>query len=300
MPNIRILFLIIALMVPISVFAQDSSIAGTWVLAAADKLLPDGKRVPDYGPNPHGLAIFTADGYYSLQIYRAERLKFSSGDKFKGTLEEYQDASLSMSTGFGRYSVDPVKHTITFHTDRSSVPNRDDTTVVRTYELKGDEISWRVTARQDGSIPITVLKRIRDSQTNRIELSNSDLPVGTPLPVGTSAGVWAGDTLYVSGALDPDLKTHTDTTSQTVGLIKYLQKVLESQKLTLGDVVMMRVYLGGELGKPDFAGMMVGYTQFFGTREQPNKPARTTVQVVLPAGARGGLIEIDLVAVRPK
>ena len=142
-------------------------------------------------------------------------------------------------------------------------------------------------------VPLTA-----SAQTKRIELSNSDLPAGTPLPNGTSVGVWAGDTLYVSGSLDPDLKTHTDTTSQTVGVLQYLKKLLESQKLALGDVVMMHVYLGGELGKPDFDGMMAGYTQFFGTKDQPNKPARTTVQVVLPAGARGALIEIDLVAVR--
>jgi enamine deaminase RidA (YjgF/YER057c/UK114 family) len=132
-------------------------------------------------------------------------------------------------------------------------------------------------------------------KTKRIPLSNSDLPI--------SAAVWAGDTLYVSGSLDPDLKTHTDTTSQTVGLIKDIQKLLESQKLTLSDVVMMHVYLAGDPakdGKMDFAGMMAGYTQFFGTRDQPNKPARTTVQVVLPAGVRGALVEIDLIAVRPK
>ena len=121
-----------------------------------------------------------------------------------------------------------------------------------------------------------------------------------PLPNGTSAAVWAGDTLYVSGSLDPDLKTHPDTTSQTVGILRFLKQLLESQKLTLGDVAMMHIYLGGEPGKPDFDGMMAGYTQFFGTKDQPNKPARTTVQVVLPAGARGGLIEIDLVAVRAK
>jgi enamine deaminase RidA (YjgF/YER057c/UK114 family) len=53
-------------------------------------------------------------------------------------------------------------------------------------------------------------------------------------------------------------------------------------------------------GKMDVAGMTAGYTQFFGTKDQPNKPARTTVRVVLPAGARGGLVEIDLIAVRPK
>jgi len=149
------------LAVSVSAMAQNASIVGTWTLAAADKLLPDGTRVPDYGPNPHGLVIFTANGYYSLQIYRAERLKFASGDKFKGTLEEYQDASLSMSVGFGRYTLDPVKHTLTFQTDRSSVPNRDDTTAVRSYELKGDELSWKVTPRQDGSVPITVLRRVQ-------------------------------------------------------------------------------------------------------------------------------------------
>lgn len=140
---------------------QTPDIVGTWVLAAADKLLPDGTRVQDYGPNPHGLVIFTADGYYSLQIYRAERLKFASGDKFDGTLEEYKEVSLSMSTSFGRYSVDPAKHTITFMRDRSSVPNLDDKTGVDPYELKGDELSWKVAARKDGSIPITALRRAK-------------------------------------------------------------------------------------------------------------------------------------------
>jgi enamine deaminase RidA (YjgF/YER057c/UK114 family) len=133
------------------------------------------------------------------------------------------------------------------------------------------------------------------AQTKRIPLPNSDLPI--------AAAVWAGNTLYVSGWLDPDLKSDRDTRSQTVGILRDIQKLLESQKLTLGDVVMMHVYLGSNpatAGKPDFDGMMAGYTQFFGTRDQPNKPARTTVQVVLPAGDRGALVEIDLIAVRPK
>jgi polyisoprenoid-binding protein YceI len=141
--------------------AQSPSIVGTWVLTAADKLLPDGTRTSDYGENPHGLVIFTADGYYSVQIYRSDRLKFSSGDKFKGTPEEYKDASLGMSVHFGRYTLDPVKNTISFQIDRASVPNLDGTTQVRVYELKVDELSWKVSARSDGSIPITVLRRVR-------------------------------------------------------------------------------------------------------------------------------------------
>ena len=138
-------------------------------------------------------------------------------------------------------------------------------------------------------------------KTKQIPLPASQNPSNSDLPI--SAAVWAGDTLYVSGWLDPDLKTHPDTTSQTVGLIKDIQKLLESQKLTLSDVVMVHVYLGGDPakdGKMDFPGMMAGYSQFFGTRDQPNKPARATVQGVLTAGVRGALIEIDLVAVRPK
>ena len=137
--------------------------------------------------------------------------------------------------------------------------------------------------------------------TKRIPLPPSQNPSNADLPI--SAAVWAGDTLYVSGWLDPEMKTHTDTTSQTVGIIRDIQKLLESQKLTLGDVVMMRVYLGTDPakdGKADFAGMTAGYSQFFGTKDQPNKPARTTLQVVLPAASRGALVEIDLIAVRPK
>ena len=160
--TIKCLSLLVGLLaVSASATAQDTSIVGTWALTAADKILPDGSRVPDYGTNPHGMVIFTANGFYSVQIYRAERLKFASGDKFKGTLEEYQDASLSMSVSFGRYTFDPVTHMVTFQTDRSSVPNRDDTTAVRSYELKGDELSWKVAPRQDGSVPITSLRRVK-------------------------------------------------------------------------------------------------------------------------------------------
>jgi hypothetical protein len=146
---------------PLLATAQTPSIVGTWVVTGAQKLLPDGTRVSDYGPNPHGLVIFTADGYYSVQIYRAERLKFASGDKLKGTPEEYKEASLSTSVHFGRYTVDPAKSAITFHIDRSSFPNQDDTTQVRPYELKGDQLSWKVAPRPDGSIPVTTLRRVR-------------------------------------------------------------------------------------------------------------------------------------------
>ncbi len=133
-----------------------------------------------------------------------------------------------------------------------------------------------------------------------IPLPASQNPSNAVLPI--SGAVWAGNTLYVSGWLDPNMKADTDTQSQVVGIFTDIRKLLESQKLTMGDVAMVHVYLGNNLatdGKPDFSGLTAGYTQFFGTRDQPNKPARTTVQVVLPASSRGALVEVDLVAVRP-
>ncbi len=144
------------------------------------------------------------------------------------------------------------------------------------------------------SLPVAAQSR------KEIPLPASQNPTNASLPI--AAAVWAGNTLYVSGWLDPDMKADTDTKSQTVGILEDVQKLLASQHLTMGDVVSMHVYLGtnpATNGKPDFAGMMAGYTQFFGTRDQPNTPSRTTLQVVLPAASRGALVEIDLIAARP-
>jgi enamine deaminase RidA (YjgF/YER057c/UK114 family) len=135
------------------------------------------------------------------------------------------------------------------------------------------------------------------SQTVRIPLpNNSTFPI--------SAGVWVGDTLYLSGMLAPSISTPTpgDTQAQTVGAIKTIEAALQAQKLTLGDVVMMHVYLAGDPangGKMDFKGFMAGYTQFFGTKEQPNKPARSAMQVAALA-APTALVEIEVIAVKPK
>ena len=136
------------------------------------------------------------------------------------------------------------------------------------------------------------------AETRYVPLPPSQNPTGAELPF--SAAVWAGDTLYVSGWLDPDIASHSDTLSQTVSLMKDLQAFLATQKLTLGDVVMIREFIGANKdGKFDRPGMRAGISQFFGTKDQPHKPASTAIEVVLPAGERGGLIEIDVVAVRP-
>ena len=70
----------------------------------------------------------------------------------------------------------------------------------------------------------------------------------------------------------------------------------------MGDVVMMRVYMASDpdMGnKLDFAGMNAAYAKFFGTPEQPNKPARSTFQVAALV-AQGALLEVEVQAARNK
>ncbi len=157
----RIAFLLVASALAATRLAAEDSLAGTWTLAAADDIRPDGARAPAYGPEPKGLLILQKDGRYSLQIYRSDRAKFASGNKRKGTPEEYEAAVLAMSTHYGRYEVDFAARTITFHIEYAAFANWDGTDQKRPFELKGDELSYRVPATPDGTVPVSVWRRMR-------------------------------------------------------------------------------------------------------------------------------------------
>lgn len=158
-----VLLAALALFPPIAMAqtSQASPLVGAWTLTAADVIKPDGTRTQDYGEHPRGLALFAADGHCSVAVFRPERLKFASNDKRRGTPEEYKDASLGMSTHFGTCAIDTAKGTITFNIDSASFPNWDGTTQVRQFTLTGDELTWRVPPRPDGSVPISSFKRVR-------------------------------------------------------------------------------------------------------------------------------------------
>jgi enamine deaminase RidA (YjgF/YER057c/UK114 family) len=125
-----------------------------------------------------------------------------------------------------------------------------------------------------------------------------------------ASAVWAGDTLYVSGQMaspvtpaDPAKGTpavYGDTEAQAMSALTKIQAILKEQGLDMGDVVAMHVFMAGDPnngGKLDFAGMMKSYNKFFGTPDQPNKPARSAMQVAALA-APWGLVEIEVIAVR--
>ena len=125
-------------------------------------------------------------------------------------------------------------------------------------------------------------------------------------PISSSVEVPAGSRLvYVSGTVpDPvdasDPNAFGDTAAQTRSILRKIQAQLRQHRLDLGDVVMMRVFLVAPPGAEamDFAGMMTAYREFFGTAEQPNKPARSTMEV---AGLvhPNWLVEIEVTASAP-
>jgi len=126
-----------------------------------------------------------------------------------------------------------------------------------------------------------------------------------------AAGVWAGDTFYLSGQLASPVTpadaakgtpaVYGDTKTQAASVFAKIQKALAEQGLGMKDVVKMTVFLGPDptTGKLDFNGMQSEYLKYFGTKEQPNKPARSAFQVAALA-APWALLEVEVIAVKGK
>jgi enamine deaminase RidA (YjgF/YER057c/UK114 family) len=141
-------------------------------------------------------------------------------------------------------------------------------------------------------------------KVERLPMANPDIPIASAVVV--PAGY---DTIYVSGhiakvanpnAAKGSTEMYGDTKTQTLSVLQQIQDELAAQQLSMADVVMVHVFLMGDPangGKMDFAAMNAGYTQFFGSKQQPNKAARSTVQVVALA-VPGALVEIEAIAVR--
>ena len=135
---------------------------------------------------------------------------------------------------------------------------------------------------------------------------------GSPTaPIAATVTVPSGyETIYLSGMTPMPVTaavpngapaTWGNTEQQTTSALDRIEAALRAQDLSFGDVVMMHVFLVGDPaqgGRMDFAGMMAAYTRRFGTATQPNRPARSTVQVSALV-APGMLVEIEVIAVRP-
>lgn len=160
---------LVASAIVVTAYAADTNnkhsaapLVGTWTLVAADVLRPDGTRARDYGDDPKGLLFIDSSGRYSLQIFDSSRPRFAADNKAKATAEEYRAAVMGSSTHFGTISVDAAKSVFVLTPEGSSYPNQEGKPQQRAYELHGNELSYKVAPRPDGSIPISVWRRLSD------------------------------------------------------------------------------------------------------------------------------------------
>jgi enamine deaminase RidA (YjgF/YER057c/UK114 family) len=150
------------------------------------------------------------------------------------------------------------------------------------------------------------------SGAHAADVVRTPLPNGNDFPISLAVTVPAGaDTVYVSGALPQvvnkdapkgSLESYGDMEMQTTSVLTQIKSTLEQLGIGMGDIVKMTVFMAADPTKDNklnFPGLMAGYGKFFGTAEQPNKPARSAVQVAALV-APGALLEIEVIAVKPK
>ena len=127
------------------------SLQGTWVMDSAYEIHPDGSRTTNYGEHPRGLLTVDGAGRYNMQIFKVDRPAFASGDKARGTPEEYRAAVIGSSTHFGRVTIDPARHRLIFAVEAASFPNWEGKTQVRDYSFEKGLLSYAVPASASSS-----------------------------------------------------------------------------------------------------------------------------------------------------
>ena len=107
------------------------------------------------------------------------------------------------------------------------------------------------------------------------------------------------ETMYLSGsgARSLDDGSWGDMRQQTIDTFSRFKETLEGQGWSMNDIVQVRAFaVAGDEGL-DFAGFNAGYSEFFGTIDNPNKPVRSFVEIK-DLVVEGWLVEIEIRAAR--
>jgi hypothetical protein len=115
-------------------------LVGAWTLFLIDGVKSDGTHVPQFGPNPDGMLMFSPTGRYSVQFERANLPKIKANDREKATPEESKAITAGTLAHFGSYAVNDADKTFTMHIDGSSFPNWNGTKQVRKITALTDDV----------------------------------------------------------------------------------------------------------------------------------------------------------------
>jgi enamine deaminase RidA (YjgF/YER057c/UK114 family) len=137
----------------------------------------------------------------------------------------------------------------------------------------------------------------------RLEREGSSILKGVKVPAGKSMYFASGMVTDVKDESKPegDRARLGNTYEQSVSTLKRIADYLGEEGLSLKDVVAMKVYVAPDPennNKPDFDGWFKAYGEYFGTAENPNKVARSTIGVFTLVDPNK-FIEVEVRAVYP-
>lgn len=152
----------LALLQAAPAWAQSrDSLVGSWQLVANTQTRPDGTQYHSFGNPPTGMAIFGADGRFSIINARHDLPKFASGNRLEGTPEENK-AIVSGSIGlYGTYTHDEANKVVTLKVTGTTWPAWLGTDQRRPYVVDGDTMTWSVGGASGGGTAKVSWKKLK-------------------------------------------------------------------------------------------------------------------------------------------
>lgn len=143
-------------MQPLAATAQSAGdLVGAWTNVGNINVRADGSRVPVFGPNGKGIAIFDAGGHFAIINVNPDTPKFAANNRAQGTDAENKAAMEGGIALFGTYTVSPDK-VISFKIEGSTYPNWTGSEQKRVLaSFSKDQFTWTLPASIGGTAEVT-------------------------------------------------------------------------------------------------------------------------------------------------
>jgi hypothetical protein len=135
--------------------AQQKSLkeqlVGTWTLVSSDQVMPDGRKLKQFGSDPNGINVFDANGRFFLMIASADNSKIASKDPSQKNPEDAGGLLVESIAYYGTYTVNEAEKVAILHLDASTFPNQIGTDQKRSIiSLTADELKYSYPAAMPG------------------------------------------------------------------------------------------------------------------------------------------------------
>lgn len=129
-------------------------LVGSWHHVANVNTAADGRKSDAFGPNPNGMAMFSADGHFMIIVLRNDLPRIAANNRLQATTDESVAIARGSNALYGTYSVsDKVLH---LKIDHSTFPNWSGTEVARDIlTFNQGEMKWNVAASMGGQSEVT-------------------------------------------------------------------------------------------------------------------------------------------------